>query len=249
LPEPHELHNREFWDADADEYQAVHGDGLARGQVWGAWGVPEAELMVLGDVTGLDVLEYGCGAAQWSMALESAGARVVALDQSRGQLRHARRNVVGAGSSVQLICASGEAVPARDDSFDLVFCDHGAMSFCAPERSVPEIARVLRRGGRLVFSIETLLHSLCYDATDDGYGDRLRAPYFGARVLVSADGTADFHTTHGGWIRLFRANGMVVEDLVEIQPSQGASTTYEDFVQIEWARRWPAEEIWVVRQT
>ncbi len=38
-------------------------------EAWGVWRIPETELGVLGDVSGLDVLELGCGAAQWSIAL------------------------------------------------------------------------------------------------------------------------------------------------------------------------------------
>jgi SAM-dependent methyltransferase len=249
LPGEHELRNREFWDADADDYQAVHGDQLARGKVWGAWAVPETQLGILGEVAGLDVLEYGCGGAQWSIALAGEDARVVALDQSRNQLGHAARNVGDADAAVQLLCASGEALPLRDASFDLVFCDHGATSFCDPTHSVPEIARVLRPGGHLVFNKETVLHALCYDTARERHGDRLRVPYFGSRLHASDNGTADFHVPYGEWIRLFRANGLMVEDLVEVEPPKGASTTYNDFVQIDWARRWPAEEIWVVRKT
>ena len=40
------------------------------------WQLPESELRVLGDVSGRDVLEFGCGAAQWSIALAAQGARV-----------------------------------------------------------------------------------------------------------------------------------------------------------------------------
>ena len=72
----HERRNREFWDADADAYQAVHEPDLTRApRAWGVWRIPEADLHVLGDVVGRDVLEYGCGAAQWSVALARAGAR------------------------------------------------------------------------------------------------------------------------------------------------------------------------------
>ena len=86
----HVRRNRAFWDADADDYQAAHGDVLARHpKAWGVWRIPEHELDVLGDTSGLDVLEYGCGAAQWSIALAQDGARAVGLDQSRAQLRHA----------------------------------------------------------------------------------------------------------------------------------------------------------------
>src|SRR6185503_1093575 len=88
----HERRNRDFWDGDADAYQAVHAPDLERApRAWGVWRVPEADLGALGDVVGRDVLEFGCGAAQWSVALARAGARPVGLDQSRAQLRHARR--------------------------------------------------------------------------------------------------------------------------------------------------------------
>ena len=46
------------------------------------WQLPESELQILGDVAGKDVLEYGCGAAQWSILLAQAGARPVGLDNS-----------------------------------------------------------------------------------------------------------------------------------------------------------------------
>jgi SAM-dependent methyltransferase len=244
----HERHNREFWDADADNYQAAHGEQLARGQVWGVWGIPELELGVLGDVAGLDVLEYGCGAAAWAIALEHEGARVVALDQSRAQLRHATRNAAAAGAGIRLVCAAGESVPLRDASFDLVFCDHGAMSFCDPERSVPEIARLLRTGGRLVFNKATLLSYLCWNETKHKQSRRLHAPYFETRIFDFEEGTVDFHLPYGEWIRLFRSQGLVVDGLVELRPPVDASTTYTDFVPYEWARNWPAEEIWSVRK-
>ena len=86
----HVRRNRAFWDADADDYQTAHGDVLARHpKAWGVWRIPEDDLRALGDTTGLDVLEYGCGAAQWSLALARDGTRAIGLDQSTGQLRHA----------------------------------------------------------------------------------------------------------------------------------------------------------------
>jgi len=41
------------------------------------WSIPESELNVLGDVRDKDVLEFGCGAARWSIALSRLGARCV----------------------------------------------------------------------------------------------------------------------------------------------------------------------------
>jgi SAM-dependent methyltransferase len=74
--------NREYWDRTSDEYHERTGRFIERGLAWGVWQVPEAELRVLGDVAGKDVLELGCGAAEWSRALARAGARPVGLDNS-----------------------------------------------------------------------------------------------------------------------------------------------------------------------
>ena len=246
----HERRNREFWDADADDYQAVHAPDLDpdHARAWGLWRIPEAELGVLGDVAGLDVLEFGCGAAQWSIALAQDGAAPVGLDQSTAQLRHARRLQAERGVSFPLVAASGESTPLRSESFDVVFCDHGAMSFCDPAATVPEVARLLRPGGRFVFCKCTALLYLTYDETRDRQTRRLRADYFGLRVCDSGNGTVDFQIPYGEWIRTFAAHGLVVEDLVELQAPKRATTTYTEVVPYAWARRWPAEEIWRLRR-
>jgi len=243
--------NRSFWDDDADDYQAEHDSQLDAETIgWGTWSIPEADLNVLGDVSDLDVLEYGCGAAQFGIKLARAGARVVGLDQSRGQLRHAATKIAAAEVAVGLCCASATAVPLRDASFDVVFCDHGAMSFCDPYRTVPEVARLLRPGRLFAFSISTLLRNLCYPATDPDapITRKLHGKWFGARSFDWGDGTIDFQIPHGEWIALFREQGLVVEDLLELRAPKRASSTYMDYVDHDWARRWPAEEIWRVRK-
>jgi ubiquinone/menaquinone biosynthesis C-methylase UbiE len=212
------------------------------------WSVPEAELRVLGDVHGKDVLELGCGAAQWSIALSKLGARCVGLDNSERQLAHARRLMADAGVAFPLVHASAEAVPLADAAFDIVFCDHGAMSFADPERTVPEAARLLRPGGLFAFNAATPLHFLCWDKPQDRVGDRLRANYF--ERTSDDDGEAVvFSRTYGDWIRLFRRHGFAIEDLIELRPPEGATSTYTDYVTYEWARAWPAEQIWRLRRT
>jgi len=246
----YERRNREFWDADADDYQAVHAADLdpAHAKAWGVWRIPEADLGLLGDVAGLDVLEYGCGAAQWALALAGDGARVVGLDQSRAQLRHARRLQAERGVAFPLVTASAATTPFRDARFDLVFCDHGAMSFCDPAVTVPEVGRLLRPGGRFVFCKTTALVYLTYDEGQARQRRRLRGNYFTMRVFDSGEGTVDFQVPYGEWIRTFRAAGLTVEDLVELRAPPGATTTYDEFVPFGWARRWPAEEVWCLRR-
>lgn len=245
----YEQTNKAFWDEDADDYQAAHHTDISN-PAWGAFRIPESELHALPDLAGLDVLELGCGGAQGSLAFTGAAARSVGMDLSIGQLRHGRAHVTAAGRRLPLVCGSALATPFRDRSFDVVFCDHGAMSFCDPHVTVPEVARLVRPGGWFVFSISTLLHNVCFplDDPDAAISERLIQPMFGTRSFDWGDGTIDFQMLHGDWIRLFRANGFAVDELLELRPADDAVTGYQGFADHAWAQRWPAEEIWKVRR-
>lgn len=244
----HALRNREHWDREADSYQSLHGAQLARAPLaWGVWSIPESELHVLGDVRDKDVLEFGCGAAQWSIALAGLGARCVGLDNSRKQLDYAREAMSASGVGFPLLHASAESVPLPDRSFDIVFCDHGAMSFTDPYESVPEAARLLRSGGLFAFNAESPLHFICFDVTKDRISAALQSPYFENRIADDGK-SVSFSLPYGEWIRLFRSCGFAVEDLIELRAPENAESTYRDWVSKEWARKWPGEQIWRLRR-
>jgi SAM-dependent methyltransferase len=246
---PHARRNRDSWNEDADAYQRRNGPLLeaSGGMAWGVWQIPEAELRVLGDVRDREILELGCGAAQWSIALAQAGARPVGLDLSERQLDHARTLMAAAAVDFPLVHASAERVPLPDASFDIVFCDHGAMTFADPYRTVPEAARLLRPGGLFAFSHGSPILAIAWAADAERAGERLIADYFGMHQFDYAD-SIDFNLPYGEWIRLFRANAFTVEDLIEPRPGPDATSTYRDDLEREWARRWPAECIWRLRR-
>jgi ubiquinone/menaquinone biosynthesis C-methylase UbiE len=245
----HVAKNREYWNRISAEYQQTHGSQLNREDVtWGVWAIPERELQVLGDVSGKDVLEFGCGGAQWSVFLAKRGARVTGLDLSDEQLRFAKTYVEKHGASVTLVQGSAESTPFADASFDLVFCDHGAMTFADPRRTVPEAARILRPGGLFIFNMASPLLDISVDRETEVVGDKLINDYFALSPWRDADGQTTFQLPYGEWIRLFRKSGLVVEDLIELRPKETAATTYEGYAPLEWARRFPAENIWKVRR-
>jgi SAM-dependent methyltransferase len=249
-PPDDEARNRAFWDELSDWYQATHGPQLAQhGAAWGVWQIPESELRILGDVAGRDVLELGCGAAQWSIALARRGARPIGLDVSERQLDHAALLMDAAGVSFRLIHAGAEAVPLPDESQDIVFCDHGAMVFADPYATVPEAARLLRDGGLLAFSMHTPLAETCWPLEGEEPGMQLVNDYFGMhRVDLGDSAHAEFQLPYGEWIRLFVRSGFVVEDLVELRPAPDATSTYQTDRGRAWARRWPLEHVWKVRR-
>jgi SAM-dependent methyltransferase len=252
-PEPPDsvARNVQSWTAANAKYTDVSAArSWARDDVdWGLWRIPEAEVGALGDVAGLDVVELGCGTAYFSAWLAKHGARPVGVDPTPAQLATARRMQEETGIVFPLVEAPGERVPLPDASFDLAVSEYGASIWADPQLWVPEAARLLRPGGRLVFLCNSTLVMLC--SPDTGQVDeQLHRPQFGMYRFEWPDEVGvEFHLAHGDWIRLLRANGFTIEDLIELQaPAEAEQHIYYEFVTPEWARRWPAEEIWVARK-
>ncbi len=248
LPE-HVSKNRAMWNATSDEYDHHNAHVLSgeHAMAWGEWRIPEAELRVLGDVANKDILELGWGAARWSLALAQHGARPVGLDISSRQLQHAQRLMSEAGVSFPLIEASAESVPLADASFDIVFCDWGAMTFSDPYRTVPEVARLLRKGGLFAFMTATPISALCQDRQTGQIGQTLLNDYFSLHRIEWEDGV-DFQLPYGEWIRLFRRNSFIIEDLIETQPAIGATSAYVTEEETALARRFTRENLWKLRK-
>lgn len=241
--------NRRYWDAQSAGYQRAHGVQLAREPLaWGVWRIPESDVRALGVLEGKRVLEFGCGAAQWTCALRANGVSAVGIDLSAEQLRHGAQHAAELGVHAPLVHGDAQRLPFRDQAFDLVFCDHGAMSFADPHAAVAEAARVLRHDGQFVFCMATPLHDICCDPVTGAFTGRLDGDYFGLGPLDDGE-SVTAQLTYGDWIRLFRRHSLRVDDLIELQAPAESATTYTDFVEHGWARRWPGEHIWRLTRT
>lgn len=228
--------NRRYWDGWAPGYQREHGpflaglpsawqpsppDGPAAPRpadlpaafIWCPEGLDEADAGLLGNVAGRDVLEVGAGAAQCSRWLAGEGARVTALDLSVAMLRFAP-------GSLPRLQADAARLPLADASFDTACSAFGALPFTPRADAVlAEVARVLRPGGRWVFSVS---HPVRWAFPDDPGPDGLRVtlPYFDRRPYVERDSDgavayAEYHRTVGDWVRLITGAGLVLTDLIE----------------------------------
>ena len=243
--------NRAYWDVKAAEFAGPGRKLWAQDEpTWGIWGVPQSTLpMIPDDVAGLDAVELGCGTAYVSAWLARRGARPVGIDVSPAQLATARELQKVHGLDFPLHLGNAEELPFADASFDLAISEYGAAIWCDPYRWIPEAARVLRPGGRLVFLGNATMRMLCEPETGVATDQLLRAQ-FGLSRLEWDDPQGrcvDFHLPHGEMIRLLRSNGFVVEDLIEVQAPEDSSAR-DLYFALEWARQWPTEEVWFARK-
>ena len=213
--------SRAYWNAAADEYLVEHGDFLGDDRfIWCPEGVDEETAHLLGSVRGKRVLEVGCGAARCSRWLIGQGANAVAFDISLEQLRIARHLDDRTGTAVRTVAADAVALPYKDSTFDIVCSAFGGLPFVADAgTALGEIARVLKPGGPLVFSVT---HPFRWTMPDDPSpaGLRITHSYFDRTPYVEVDdaGTpvyVEHHRTAGDWIRELTSAGFVVDDLLE----------------------------------
>jgi SAM-dependent methyltransferase len=213
--------NRGWWDRRAATYQADHAAALGEAEfLWCPEGLTESSARLLGDVAGQRVLEVGCGAAQCSRWLVGAGARVVGADLSSAQLQQARVLDQRTGVPIATVQADAGRLPFPDAVFDIACSAFGAVPFVADSALVMrEVARVLKPGGRWVFSV---VHPFRWALPDDGGPEGLvvRDSYFDRRAYVEEDegGRALYvghHRTIGDRVREIVAAGLHVVDVIE----------------------------------
>jgi SAM-dependent methyltransferase len=247
LPE-HVRVNKASWEIEAANYVESAKRNWATDEIsWGMFGVPESNVAALPDVSGMDVVELGCGTAYFSAWLARRGARPTGVDITDNQLATARAMQAEHGLEFPLIQASAEDVPLPDGSADLVLSEYGASLWCEPEAWVSEAARLLRPGGQLVFLTSSVLVALTSPPSGPN-GDRLlRSQREIARLRFDDDDAVEFHLSHGDWFALLTRKGFTVSGLHELYALDDADPAQCDWMTAEWAQRWPVEEIWTAR--
>ena len=244
--------NREHWTkANADYTDRRAEDAWNETEIsWGVWSTPESEVRALPDVRGKDVVELGCGTAYVGAWLKKRGARrVVGVDVTPAQLATARRLNEKTGLGLELVEANAEQTGLSSASFDLAVSEYGASIRCDPRKWIPEAARLLRPGGELVFLRNSTLSVLCMPQ-EGTVTTTLQRPQRGMlRLDWTNPSETDFQMGHGDLFRMLREAGFELLDLVEIfARDDSADHAHYSYVPADWARKWPAEEMWRARK-
>lgn len=123
---------------------------------WAYWGDARADMMrLIGDVRGLNVLDYGCGSGQLGIYLALQGARVCGFDLSPKGVEIANWAARKYNLDCEFRPMDAEQLDYADNSFDLVIGFGVLHHVVKYPRSAMQLARITRPGGRAVFH-ETL---------------------------------------------------------------------------------------------
>jgi SAM-dependent methyltransferase len=131
---------------------------------------------------GAELLDIACGTGYLTQLALERGAAVIGTDFSAAMLAEAVR----LHPSIRFEQADAEALHYPDERFDVAAINFGVHHFPFPERALSEARRVLRRGGRIAFTVwatpeEHALHGIALEAvrTAGGVGASLPVPPHG----------------------------------------------------------------------
>ncbi len=114
---------------------------------------------------GSRVLDLACGTGIATSLAAARGARVSGVDFSPAMLKAARQRY----PAIEFRESEANALAFEDESFDAVISNFGVNHFDFPLAAIAEVRRVLKPGGRFVFTVwaaseENSFHSLAVDA-------------------------------------------------------------------------------------
>jgi ubiquinone/menaquinone biosynthesis C-methylase UbiE len=135
------------WNANAAAWTGLSRAGF---DVYRDWVNTPAFFELLPPVDGLLCLDLGCGEGHNTRLLSAKGARIAALDVAESFITAAAEQD---RSEICYLVGDGAALPFRASAFDAVTAFMSLMDVAEPERTLSEVARVLRPGGFVQFSV------------------------------------------------------------------------------------------------
>lgn len=146
--------------------------------------------IALGTLAGAHVVDYGCGTGETAKLFCQQGAKVTGFDLSHRRLSEAHTNYASMGA--RFIQCAAEYLPFANESVDAVL-GRQILHHLDLTVAIPEVVRVLRKGGRAVF-LEPLGHNPLLEAYR-ALTPHLRSPTERALRMTDLDYIASYFSS------------------------------------------------------
>jgi len=221
---------RQAWDEAIDVWEDFQESGkdYHRDRVHGP-----ALLTAVGRVEGLAILDLGCGQGRFARQLAERGGVVTGVDWSRAMITaaRARERTTPLGIEYRVLDARTLARHFPDERFDLVVACMSLMDMPDLPRVVRGAHRVLRPGGRFVFSVSHPFNTSTLGwehpkrkdrgamRFNDYYSEGPRVLHWGMPRLKRPFSTPYWHRTLESWFSTLGRAGFLIESLIEPRAS------------------------------
>ena len=207
-----------------------------------------------GNVRGKNILDLACGEGSNTQILAGKGAKVVGVDFSKNMIKLARQTERNDRLGISYYVSDAANLKEfKSGSFDMVTCFMAFMDIENYEGAIREVARVLKKGGRLIFSIThpcfewgvvmmngQHIGDWKYEEGTENSSERKASHlevkrYFGVvkcrnlwnmKRLVKPFKTTTFHRTLTDYFQALFRNGLLVQRLVEPKPTARGASKY-----------------------
>ena len=199
------------------------------------WRLSLPALLTLLPAPGRLTVDLGCGEGRLARELRGRGHRVVGVEGSTTLAAAARQ----ADASIEVHVADAAAVPLGDGAADVVVASMVLLNLDDLDGAVREVARVLDRGGRFIFSTVHPANSLKPLGDFEAAGGSYFATYRYAETRERGGLRMTFHDTHrplGAYLGAVERAGLLVEAVREPVPDDAYVA---DHPEVERWRRAP----------
>lgn len=187
-------------------------------------------LKAIGTVRGKKVLEIGCGNGYFARMLARVGAKVTAIDVSPKFIRIAREQERTERLGVRCyVRDAADLKGIRSGQFDLIVSNMALMDIPRFRQAIREASRVVKRGGRFVFSIVHPLYSDWQHESVTYNGRRYFARILKKYLSETADdrshwknghATVHYHRPMQSYVHALRDARLLVKDMFEVCTSR-----------------------------
>ena len=121
----------------------------------------ELKIIDIDNIKNKKVLELGCGGGQCSIFLSKNGAICSGIDISEKQIQYAIKLAEKNDIKIDYYVGSGESLSQfKDNEFDIVLSVFAMQYINNLDKCLSEVSRILKNGGRFIFSLDHPFYSV-----------------------------------------------------------------------------------------